>query len=156
MSILSARERRPRQRSAAGSELVSKRSCGLPACHATGKPAGYVASTKKRTDRCKNPTECGGKLAYAPSPIELGPPPQALSCRRRRSPGGHCVHSTLTRYRYSRPPRAPPILLGFPLHRRCIRILALDPVRRASRTIGRVAPLRPNALESHLAGVLEN
>jgi hypothetical protein len=28
-----------------------------------------------------------------------------------------------------------PILFGFPLYRRCVRVLALDPMRRAPRTI---------------------
>jgi hypothetical protein len=102
------------------------------------KPRRGYGFDKKRTDRCKNPTDCGGKLACAPSPIELGPPPQALSCRRRRSPGGHRFHSTLTRYRYSRPPRALPILLGFPLHRWRVRVLAFQPMRRAPRTVARI------------------
>src|SRR5271157_4130470 len=50
----------------------------------------------------------------------------------------------------------PPVLLRFPLYRRRVRVLGLDPVRRAPRTIGRVAPLRHDALEADLARVLED
>jgi hypothetical protein len=39
-----------------------------------------------------------------------------------------------------------PILVRLPLHRRRIRVLALDPVRRAPGAIGRVAALRDDAL----------
>ena len=47
-----------------------------------------------------------------------------------------------------------PVLLRFPLHRRRVRVLALDPVRRAPRSIARVAALRHDAFEAELAGVL--
>jgi hypothetical protein len=46
-----------------------------------------------------------------------------------------------------------PILFGFPLYRRCVRVLALDPMRRAPRAIARVLALRHDALQSYLAGM---
>ena len=39
-----------------------------------------------------------------------------------------------------------PILLGFPVNCRCARVLHLEPIRRAPRTISRVLPLRHDAL----------
>jgi hypothetical protein len=41
-----------------------------------------------------------------------------------------------------------PLLLGFPLHCRCLRILRLDPVPGPAKTIGRIAPLRHDAPSS--------
>jgi hypothetical protein len=38
-----------------------------------------------------------------------------------------------------------PIFLGLPLHRRCRRVLALNPVSRAAGDIGRAEPLRHDA-----------
>ena len=49
-----------------------------------------------------------------------------------------------------------PILFGFPLHRRCVRVLALDPMRRPTRTIEGIAPLRHDALKPELTGVREH
>jgi hypothetical protein len=49
-----------------------------------------------------------------------------------------------------------PILLGFALHCRRLRIFHFEPVRRASRTIGRGLPLRHDTFEPHLAGVGED
>ena len=49
-----------------------------------------------------------------------------------------------------------PILFGFALHGRCIRVLHFEPIRRAARTVGGILALRHNALESHLAGVGED
>src|SRR5262249_9102737 len=45
--------------------------------------------------------------------------------------------------------------LGFALHRRSRRVLELQPVPRAPRPVARAVPLRHDALEAHLAGVLE-
>jgi uncharacterized caspase-like protein len=49
---------------------------------------------------------------------------------------------------YDLPPR-------FPLDRRRVRVLRLDPMRRPSQTIARVAPLRHDAFEAKLTGVME-
>src|ERR1700737_1582394 len=49
-----------------------------------------------------------------------------------------------------------PILLGFALHRGRVGVLALDPVRRAARPVARVLPLRHNAFEPELAGMVEH
>ena len=46
-----------------------------------------------------------------------------------------------------------PVFLGLPLHRGRVRVLALNPVRRATRTIRRVTPLRHDAFQSELACV---
>jgi hypothetical protein len=50
---------------------------------------------------------------------------------------------------------SPPILLCLPLHCGRIRILALDPIRRSAGTISRISPLRYDAFQANLAGVLE-
>jgi hypothetical protein len=49
-----------------------------------------------------------------------------------------------------------PILLGLAFQRRRVWVLALDPVGRSARTIGRVTPFRHDAFEPELAGVLEH
>src|SRR5262249_34296218 len=51
---------------------------------------------------------------------------------------------------------APPILLRFPPHRRAGRVLHLEPVGRAARTVGGILSLRDNAFEAKLASVGEN
>ena len=48
------------------------------------------------------------------------------------------------------------LLLRLTLHRRSLRVLELEPVRRAARSIGRAEPLRDDALAAELAGVLEH
>src|SRR5215831_9307993 len=48
-----------------------------------------------------------------------------------------------------------PVLLGLALHRRRVRVLELQPVLRAARSIARAKPLRDDAFEAHLAGVPE-
>src|SRR6516164_10526012 len=48
-----------------------------------------------------------------------------------------------------------PILLGFPLHGRCIRVLHFEPIGRAAGTVGRVLALRHDTFEAHLAGMGE-
>src|SRR5262245_34521227 len=46
-----------------------------------------------------------------------------------------------------------PVLLRFPLHRRCFRVLHLEPIGRAPRTIARAQPLAYDALAAKLASV---
>jgi hypothetical protein len=46
-----------------------------------------------------------------------------------------------------------PNLLFLPLHGRASRILHLEPIGQEARAIGRILPLRHNALQAHLAGV---
>jgi hypothetical protein len=46
----------------------------------------------------------------------------------------------------SSPLSSAPVLLGLPLHRRCHRVLNLEPVLRAAGTVGRAEPLRDDAL----------
>src|SRR5262249_45236647 len=48
-----------------------------------------------------------------------------------------------------------PILFGFPLHCRCIRVLHFEPIGRAVGTVGRSKALRHDSLETELAGVAE-
>jgi len=45
-----------------------------------------------------------------------------------------------------------PLLLRLPLHRRCRRVLELQPIRRPAGTVARPQPLRDNPLQAHLAG----
>src|SRR5262245_7703706 len=47
--------------------------------------------------------------------------------------------------------RGTPTLFGLALHRRCRRILALDPVLRAAGAVGRAKALRYDAFEAELA-----
>src|SRR5436190_2029056 len=49
-----------------------------------------------------------------------------------------------------------PVLFLFARHRRSRRVFHFKPVRRASRTVGRVLPLRHDAFEPHLAGMGEH
>src|SRR5690349_17187553 len=49
-----------------------------------------------------------------------------------------------------------PILFGFPLHRRCCRVLTLHPMPRAARYVGRAEALGHNPFEAELAGMAEN
>src|SRR6266404_664127 len=49
-----------------------------------------------------------------------------------------------------------PIFFGFPLDGRCIRVFHFEPIGRASRTVGRVLPLRHDSFEPHLAGMGED
>ena len=49
-----------------------------------------------------------------------------------------------------------PILFRLTLHRRGLRVLELEPVGRAARSIARSQALRDNTLQPHLAGVLEH
>src|ERR1700730_11946808 len=49
-----------------------------------------------------------------------------------------------------------PLLLSQSLHRRSIRVLALDPIWRAPRAIARVLALRHDSLEAEPAGVREH
>src|SRR6516165_9223039 len=49
-----------------------------------------------------------------------------------------------------------PILLGFALYRRRLRVLHFEPVGRASRTVGRILPFRHDTFKPHLAGVGED
>src|SRR5215471_16403830 len=53
-------------------------------------------------------------------------------------------------------PTTAPFFLLFALHRRCIRVLHFEPVRRAAGTVGRILPLRDNAFEAKLAGAGED
>jgi hypothetical protein len=54
------------------------------------------------------------------------------------------------------PPASPaPIFLGLALHRRRFRVLELEPVLRPAGAIARPEPLRHDALEPELAGVLK-
>src|SRR5215813_104742 len=53
-------------------------------------------------------------------------------------------------------PTTAPFFLLFALHRRCIRVLHFEPIRRAAGTVGRVLPLRDNAFEAKLAGMGED
>src|SRR5262249_5589892 len=48
-----------------------------------------------------------------------------------------------------------PILFGFPLHCRCIRVLHFEPIGRAAGTVGRSKALRHDSLKTELAGVAE-
>src|SRR5258708_7897377 len=50
----------------------------------------------------------------------------------------------------------PPVLFRPPLHRRCLRVLELEPVTGATGAIARTEPLRHDPLKPHLAGVLEH
>jgi len=52
--------------------------------------------------------------------------------------------------------RRTPILLGFSLHSRRLRVLHFEPIRRAAGTAGRVLALRDDTFEAHLAGVGED
>ena len=54
------------------------------------------------------------------------------------------------------PPSSAPILFRFPLHRRRVRVFHLEPVLRAPGDVARAQPLRHDAFEAHLAGVLEH
>src|SRR5262249_10561165 len=49
-----------------------------------------------------------------------------------------------------------PILLGFPLRSRRIRVLHFEPIRRAPGTVVGILALRDDAFEAHLAGVGED
>jgi len=49
----------------------------------------------------------------------------------------------------------PPVFLSLPPHGWRVRVLALDPVRRAPGTIAGIAALRNNAFEPKFASVLE-
>src|SRR6516165_3339067 len=49
-----------------------------------------------------------------------------------------------------------PVFFGQSLHRRSIRVLALDPIRRATGSISRVLPLRHDAFEPELACVCKH
>src|SRR6185295_13134360 len=53
------------------------------------------------------------------------------------------------------PPLSAPVLLRLVLHGRRIRVL-LEPVAGATGAVARAQPLRHDALEPHLAGVLEH
>jgi hypothetical protein len=52
-------------------------------------------------------------------------------------------------------PRFGPFPIGPAFDRGRPRILAFDPVARATRAVGRVEPLRHDALEAELAGMTE-
>src|SRR5215813_10672606 len=49
-----------------------------------------------------------------------------------------------------------PILLGFPLHGRCIRVLHFEPIGGAPGTVDGILALRDDAFETKLAGVGED
>jgi hypothetical protein len=49
-----------------------------------------------------------------------------------------------------------PILLRLPCHRRRVRVLHLEPIRRAPRAVRRVLPLRHDTFQPHLAGMAED
>ena len=49
-----------------------------------------------------------------------------------------------------------PILFRLSSHRRRLRVLTLEPVRRTSRPVTRSQALRDNPLQPHLAGVAEH
>src|SRR5262249_11066523 len=50
----------------------------------------------------------------------------------------------------------PPVLFGLALHRRCCRVLALEPVPRAAGAVGRAKALRHDTFKHHLAGMGED
>src|SRR5262245_56367675 len=50
----------------------------------------------------------------------------------------------------------PPILLRFPLHRRCIRVLHFEPIGGAPGTVDGILALRDDAFEAKLAGMGED
>src|SRR5262245_12580265 len=54
------------------------------------------------------------------------------------------------------PPLSAPVLFLFALHSWCRRILALDPVTRATGAVGRAKALRHDTFEPKLAGVAED
>jgi hypothetical protein len=97
VSILSARERQLRQTSTAESELMLKRSCAplhvVPMRQGKGKLVLHCGFDKKRTDCCKNPTDCGGKLL---SPATLPRP---------KTPEPKMTLSTQSRGKVGQPPR---------------------------------------------------
>src|SRR5437016_4470474 len=64
---------------------------------------------------------------------------------------GACETSTSRR-----PSRLSPILLKFAAHRLACRVLYLDPRLRWSTAIGRVRPLRHDALQPHAADMREH
>src|SRR6516164_7061114 len=99
---------------------------------------------------------CGAKFVTKPAACLIGS--SGPSCNRRAdrdSRGrGYDPSSPAGMSRLCGP--SAPILLRFSLHGWSIRVLGLDPVRRAPRAVARVLPLRHDALQPELAGVLED
>src|SRR5262249_38907011 len=97
-------------------------------------------------DNCQNVYRCSSDFCMLR---------ELLACRSAGWPVRPCQTQTGSCRALSPFPFSP-ILLFFPLHRRCIRVLHFKPVGGAAGTIGRVLPLRDDAFEAKLAGMRED